>query len=88
MLARMKQTAEGLTRNWECSLAQTPVDCNLGRSLAIMLLTYLSHQLYQGLDVPSLVLGEQQTSCSLRVVVTIILACTQHQLLCTDTVLL
>ena len=43
-----------------------------------MLLPYLPHQLYQGLNVPGLALGEQQASCSLGVVVAIILACTQH----------
>ena len=72
-------TAEGPTRNGKCPLAQAPIDGHLGRSLATMLLPYLPHQLYQGLDGFGLVLGEQQASCSLRIVVAVVLACTQER---------
>lgn len=74
--------AEGPTRNGQSPLAKAPVDGHLGRGFAIVLLPYLPHQLYQGLNVSSLVSGEQQASGSLWVVVAIIFACKQHQLVC------
>ena len=71
-------TAGGPTRDGKRPLAKAPVDGHLGRGFATMLLPYLLHQLYQGLNVSGLTLGKEQASCSLRVIVTIILACIQH----------
>ena len=76
-LAR-RHTAEGPTRNGKRPLTKAPVDGHLGRGLALMLLPYLPHQLYQGLNVSGLALGKEQASCSLWVIVAIILACSQH----------
>ena len=77
-LLACQHTAEGPTRNGKRPLTKAPVDGHLGRGFVTMLLPYLPHQLYQGLNVSGLALGKEQASCSLWVIVAIILACSQH----------
>ena len=64
-----------MTWDRQGALAEAPVDGNLGRGFAALLLPYLAHQLFQGLHILCLAFGEQRPPCSFGIIAAIILAC-------------